>query len=70
MTFNCLYYIKFADYLTLLAFSVTGLQTQLNALSGAAKTLGLVVDLDKTKAIVFRKRSFLVPEKDTGMTKS
>ena len=47
------------DDLTLLASTVTGLQNQLNALSVAAKRLGLTVNLDKSKVMVFRKGGYL-----------
>ena len=36
-----------------------GLQNQLNALSVAAKRLGLTVNLDKPKVMVFRKGGYL-----------
>ena len=51
--------LLFADDLTLLASTVTGLQNQLNALSVAAKRLGLTVNLDKSKVMVFRKGGYL-----------
>jgi len=51
--------LLFADDLTLLASTVIGLQNQLNALSIAAKRLGLTVNLDKSKVMVFRKGGYL-----------
>ena len=48
--------------LTLLASTVIGLQNQLNALSVAAKRLGLTVNLDKSKVMVFRKGGYLAAE--------
>ena len=54
-----LFILLFADDLTLLASTVTGLQNQLNALSVAAKRLGLTVNLDKAKVMVFRKGGYL-----------
>ena len=65
---NCLSYCLL---MTLLACIVTGLQNQLNALSVAAKRLGLIVNLEKSNVMVFRKGGFQVPEKDgSGMTRS
>ena len=54
-----LFILLFADDLTLLASTVIGLQNQLNALSVAAKRLGLTVNLDKSKVMVFRKGGYL-----------
>ena len=51
--------LLFVDDLTLLASTVIGLQNQLNALSIAAKRLGLTVNLDKSKVMVFRKGGYL-----------
>ena len=51
--------LLFADDLTLLASTVIGLQNQLNTLSVAAKRLGLTVNLDKSKVMVFRKGGYL-----------
>ena len=44
-----LFILLFADDLTRLASTAIGLQNQLNALSVAAKKLGLTVNLDKSK---------------------
>ena len=54
-----LFILLFADDLTLLASTVIGLQNPLNALSVAAKRLGLTVNLDKPKVMVFRKGGYL-----------
>jgi hypothetical protein len=54
-----LFLLMFADDLTLLATTIVGLQNQLNALSTAAVRLGLTINLDKSKIIVFRKGGFL-----------
>ena len=54
-----LFILLFADDLTLLASTVTGLENQLNALCVAAKRLGLTVNLDKSKVMVFRKGGYL-----------
>ena len=56
-----LFILLFADDLTLLASTVIGRQNQLNALSVAAKRLGLTVNLDIyiSKVMVFRKGGYL-----------
>jgi hypothetical protein len=54
-----LFLLMFADDLTLLSTTIVGLQNQLNALSTAAVRLGLTINLDKSKIIVFRKGGFL-----------
>ena len=51
--------LLFADDMVLLSLTPRGLQTQINNLKLAAETLGLIVNLDKTKIIVFRKGGFL-----------
>ena len=53
------FFLLFADDLTLLASTVVRLQNQLNALYVAAKRLGLTVNLDKSKVMVFRKGGYL-----------
>ena len=53
-----LFLLLFADGLTLLVSTVTGLQNQLNVLSVAAERC-LTVNLDKSKVVVFRKGAFL-----------
>ena len=54
-----LFLLLFADDLTLLATTVVGLQNQLNVLSKAAARLGLTINIDKSKVVVFRKGGFL-----------
>jgi hypothetical protein len=54
-----LFLLLFADDLTLLSTTVIGMQTQLNALSVAASKLGLVVSMEKSKIMVFRKGGYL-----------
>lgn len=45
--------LLFADDLTLIAATVTGLQNQLNLLPAASERLGLTINVDKSKIIVF-----------------
>ena len=45
----------FADDVVLLSYTVIGLQQQLNILRDTAKKLGLVVNLQKSNVVVFRK---------------
>jgi hypothetical protein len=54
-----LFLLLFADDLTLLAVTITGLQNQLNVLRESATRLGLVVNMEKSQIIVFRKGGFL-----------
>ena len=54
-----LFLLLFADDLTLLSSTVIGLQNQLNVLQEATQRLGLTVNLDKSKVVVFRKGGFL-----------
>ena len=54
-----LFLLLFADDLTLLASTIIGLQNQLNVLEATAQKLGLSVNLDKSKIIVFRKGGYL-----------
>ena len=54
-----LFLLLFADDLTLLSSTVIGLQNQLNVLQEATQRLGLTVNLDKSKVVVFRKWGFL-----------
>ena len=54
-----LFLLLFADDLTLLSPTVIGLQNQLNVLQEATQRLGLTVNLDKSKVVVFRKEGFL-----------
>ena len=54
-----LFTLLFADDIDLLATTHIGLQTQIDNLRRGAERLGLVVNLDKTKVMVFRKVFFL-----------
>lgn len=56
---NELFLLLFADDIVLLSSTPTGLQNQLNNLENASKKLGLEVNLEKTKVMVFRKGGFL-----------
>ena len=63
--------LLFADDLALLASTVIGLQNQLNALSIAAKRLGLTVNLDKSKVMVLERAVIgLLKKNGFGMIKS
>ena len=46
--------LLFADDMALLSDTAIGLQNQLNFLLSAANRLGLIVDTDKTKIVVYR----------------
>ena len=54
-----LFTLLFADDIALLATTPMGLQTQIDNLKRGAERLGLVVNLEKTKVMVFRKGGFL-----------
>ena len=54
-----LFTLLFADDIALTATTPAGLQTQIDLLRRGAERLGLVVNLDKTKVMVFRKGGFL-----------
>ena len=54
-----LFLLLFVDDIVLLFDMVPGLQNQINNLENAADKLGLVVNTDKTKAVVFRNGGFL-----------
>ena len=45
----------FADYIVLVSSTPSGLQNQINNLEQASNSVGLTVNLDKTKAMIFRK---------------
>ena len=47
--------LLFADDIVLVSSTPSGLQNQINSLEKASKSLGLTVNLDKTKVMVFRK---------------
>ena len=49
----------FADDMVLISDSIIGLQNQLNVLYDNAKSLGLVVNLDKSNIVVFRNGGYL-----------
>ena len=51
--------LLFADDIVLIARTPAGLQNQINNLKEASANLGLVVNLDKTKVMVFRKGGYL-----------
>ena len=51
--------LLFADDVVLLSLTPIGLQTQLNNLKVAADSLGLTVNLNKSKVLVFRKGGYL-----------
>ena len=51
--------LLFADDIVLLSLTPVGLQTQLNNLQKAAEKLGLIVNLNKSAVLVFRKGGFL-----------
>ena len=54
-----LFTLLFADDIALMATTPIGLQNQIDLLRRGAERLGLVVNLDKTKVMVFRKGGFL-----------
>lgn len=54
-----LFLMLFADDLALMSSTVIGLQNQLNLLYEASRRLGLKVNTDKTKIVVFRKGGYL-----------
>lgn len=54
-----IYSLLFADDIVLLASSPNGLQNQIKNLELASKSLGLTVNLDKTKVMIFRKGGFI-----------
>ena len=51
--------LLFTDDVLLLSYTPIGLQQQLNILSDTAKRLGLIVNMEKSKVIVFRKGGHL-----------
>ena len=50
-----IFLLLFADDILSLSSTPTGLQNQINSLEKASSSLGLVVNLEKTKVMVFRK---------------
>ena len=59
-----LFLLLFADDLTLLSSTVTGLQNQLNVLQEATQRLRLTANIDKSKVVVFRKWASWVQERN------
>ena len=51
--------LLFADDIVLLSLTPIGLQTQINNLKQASESLGLIVNLQKSKIVAFRKGGFL-----------
>ena len=51
--------LLFADDVTLLSYSVIGLQKQLNILKDTANRLGLYVNFDKSKIVIFRNGGYI-----------
>ena len=54
-----IYSLLFADDIALIAKTPAGLQNQINNFKNASENLGLTVNLDKTKVMVFRKGGYL-----------
>ena len=54
-----LFSLLFADDIVLLSSTPVGLQDQIDNLSNISKRLGLSVNIEKTKFIVFRRGGFL-----------
>ena len=54
-----MFLMLFADDLALLPSTVRGLQNQLNLLCESSQRLGLKINIDKTKIMVFRKGGHL-----------
>ena len=50
-----IFLLLFADDIALISSTPVGLQTQLDSLATASDRLGLKVNLDKTKVMIFRK---------------
>ena len=51
--------LLFADDVLLLSNTIIGLQQQLNILSDTSKRLSLVVNMDKSKVVIFRKGGYV-----------
>ena len=54
-----IFFLLFADDVALLATTPTGLQTQIDNLEYASKSVGLKVNINKSKVMVFRRGGFL-----------
>ena len=50
-----IFLLLFADDIVLISSTPSGLQNQIDNLENASKSLGLTVNLNKTKVMVFRK---------------
>ena len=57
-----IYLLMFADDIALISDTVTGLQNQLNVLVEESGKLGLMVNSEKTKIVVFRNSGFLAEQ--------
>ena len=51
-----MFLLLFADDIVLLSSTPSGLQNQIDSLEKVSQSLGLTVNLDKTKMMVFRAR--------------
>ena len=56
-----IFLLLFADDIVLLSSTPTGLQNQINTLEKASSSLSLIVNLEKTKVVVFKKGSHMAP---------
>ena len=56
---NTIHHLLFADDVILVSDSVTGLQNKLNVLYSQSRRLGLHVNKDKSKIVIFRKGGYL-----------
>jgi hypothetical protein len=54
-----LFILLFADDVILMSYSVIGLQQQLNILCNSSRQLGLTVNMDKSKVIIFRNGGYI-----------
>ena len=54
-SFEEIFLLLFADDIVLVSSTPSGLQNQINNLEKASNSLGLTVNLDKTKVVIFRK---------------
>ena len=54
-----LFLLLFVDDIVLLSDTVPGLQNQINNLKNAADKLGLLINMEKTKVVVFRNGGFI-----------
>ena len=54
-----IFQLLFADDIVLLSSTPQGLQNQINNLAKASQSLGLTINMEKTKTMVFRKGGFL-----------